>query len=473
MGVSRLAAVAIGLAALLLLGACSRLEMDEPVAAGIDSPDPDVAEYLQEILQTARGLPKSGPMRGRLGMAYDVNGFREAALLTYGQAEALDPKDFRWPYFSAVLVAETGEHEKALEALQRAIAIDPVYAPAWLWRGSWLLEVGRPADAVVAFERAGDLGADATAAFGRARALIALDRHAEAIELLDPLARTSNHPYIYRTLGEALRAMGRPEDSRSAMTRGREASPVSWEDERSEQRTVHVRGYASYNLAKSMSADGRVVEALEILQRLQMHHPEASCGRDEEFFLACNLMNSTSIAHARAGSADQALATVQRGLALNADFIPFHLTLANLYREQRDLERALVHVDRALELNPARGYAHEQRGRLLFGMERYADAKAALESALRLEPEKRTTLFYLGLALVELENWAAALERFERVVFIEPDFALGHVFLARSLAEVGRIDDARQAKEQAKEHGADAAELRNIEIRLRELEASR
>lgn len=128
-------------------------------------------------------------------------------------------------------------------------------------------------------------------------------------------------------------------------------------------------------------------------------------------------------------------------------------------------------MDRALELNPARGYAHEQRGRLLFGMERYADAKAAFESALGLEPEKRTTLFYLGLAEVELGNWTPAVERFERVVELEPGFPLGHVFLARSLAETGRIDEARQAQQSTREHGAGAEELRLTEQRLRELEA--
>lgn len=458
----------------IVIGACSGAESsvaDAPVVAGTDSPDRDLANHLKAMIRAVRTTPGSALMRGRLGMAYDVNGFQTEALATYAQAETLDPDDFRWPYFSAHLLAANDEHTQALETLARALSIDADYASAWLWQGTWLLELDRAADAMVAFERALDLGARDAAAFGRARVMATQGDYAEAVELLEPLAQASENPQVHRTLGEALRGQGRTEQARAAMIQGRNAGPVSWEDPRRDQRSAHVRGHASYQLAQGLSSSGRINEALAILERLQGYHPEANCGRDEDFFLACNLMNSFSIAYDRVGDPERALATVQRGLALNADFAPFHLTIANLYRQRRELDLALDHVDRALELNPARGYAHEQRGRLLFGMERHADAKAALESALRLEPEKRATLFYLGLAEIELRNWSAAVERFERVIELEPAFALGHVFVARSLAETGRIDEARKAQRDAREYGADPEELRVTELRLRELEA--
>ncbi len=466
-----------GLVILLMmvtLGACSRLEslfVDEPVAAGIDSPDKDVAEYLQAMLQSAQAMTKSGLVRGRLGMAYDVNGLRDTAIVTYEQAEILDPDDFRWPYFRALLIAETGALKQAIKTLERALAIDPDYAPAWLWRGAWLLEDGLLDEAMIAFQKAFDLEAGSVATFGQAQVLVAQGQHQQAAEILESLVRTTNHPYIYRTLGETLRALGRTEEARIAMAHGKDAFPLRWTDDRKDQRNNHIRGSASYNHAKILSASGRIDEALTILERLQVHHPEEECGSEQEFFLACNLVNSMSIAYDRGSLPGQALETVQRGLAINPEFIPFHLTIANLYRQQRDLESALDHLDRAIELNPARGYAHEQRGRILFGMQRFEEARAAFETALRYESEKRTNLFYLGLAEVELGYWTQAVEHFERVVKLEPDFALGYVFLARSLGEVGRIDEARQAQNEARSHGANSAELRVTELKLRELEA--
>ncbi|MCE2425742.1 MAG: tetratricopeptide repeat protein [Pseudomonadales bacterium] len=110
------------------------------------------------MIRSVRTTPDSALMRGRLGMAYDVNRMRDVAMATYRQAEALDSDDFRWPYFRAHLIAEAAEHAEALEVLDKALAIDPEYAPAWLWRGSWLLKAGNPDDAMDAFSRAKDLG---------------------------------------------------------------------------------------------------------------------------------------------------------------------------------------------------------------------------------------------------------------------------------------------------------------------------
>ena len=412
-------------------------------------------------------------------MAYDVNGFRDAAVATYEQAFRLDPEDFRWPYFQAHLVAEDGKYERALDLLDQALATDARYAPAWLSRGAWLLKSNRPLDAADAYRRANELQASAHATFGRAQALMAVGDFPAALEILEPLAMALDHPFVHRTRGEALRAgerelraVGRLDEARAAMAKGREAQPLDWPDERRDQRNVHMRGHASYMLAKQLSASGRVDEALAILERLQGHHPEEHCGREALFFLACNLMNSVSIAQDRAGRPAESLATVQRGLALRPTFAPFHLTIANLLRNGRDLETALNHVERAIDSSPSSGFAHEQRGRLLFGLDRYEEAKAAFESALQLEPGKRTTLFYLGLAQVELSAYDDAVESFRRVTGIEPYFALGHVFLARSLAEIGRIDEARRAQDRARELGANSAELRRNEIRLQELKAN-
>lgn len=453
---------------ILLCSACSKV--DDPIVVGTDSPDRDLADYLEEMIQSARAMDESALVRGRLAMAYDVNGLREAALATYEQAEALDPSDFRWPYYRAAILAEMGDHALALAVLDRALAIDGDYTSAWLWRGSWLLKTEQPDDALNAFKRATELEGGLSADFGRAQALIAKGQHAQAIEILEPLSKISPHPQLHRTYGEALRSMGRPEEARQALAKGKTTEPLTWPDKRRDQRNVHIRGHASFQLAQTLSASGRADEALTILKRLQTYHPELLCGGEEGVVLACNLINSSSIAFDRSGLPQRGLETVQRGLDLNAEYIPFHLTIATLYRQRGDITRALTHIDRAIELNPARGYAHEQRGRLLFGLTRYDDAKTAFETALRLEPEKRMTFFYLGLTEVERGRWPDALGRFQDVVRVDPDFALGYVFLARSLGELDRVNEAHQALRDATYLGADPREVRATERRLRELD---
>ena len=447
--------------------------VDAPVVAGIDSPDEDLAQFLNGMIQDARSLPTSGLMRGRLAMAYENNLFMDEALITYAQAAALDPEDFRWPYFSALLKGRHGLYQAALDDLERAMEIDADYAPAWLWRGTWLLDLDRPLEAMTAFERADALGAETEAAFGRARVLIAQGKHADAVSLLEPLARDYRHPYIYRTLGFALRALGRTDEARTAVALGRSADPLSWRDPRAAEKAAFVRGIGRFSFAQNLLGAGKVDDALAILETLRAEQPDETCGATGHHATrTCEVLNTLALAYVRAGREDEALALVQRGLSINPDFFPFHLNIADRYRHRRELDSALVHIERVIALNPSLGYGYEQRGRLLIGLGRYEEAMTALETAVRLAPERPATLLYLGMVEGELGRWPQAIEHLRRAVRKDPGFAVGHAYLARSLAETGRIDDAWQAFRMAEEGGAPAYELEATEGRLKELESA-
>ena len=462
------------LCAIGVLAACApgTAGVGEPVVAGLETPDEELSQYLGSLVATARALPESGRMRGRLGMAYEVNGFLDAARVSYEQAETLAPGDFRWPYFSAQLAAREGDAEDALARLARALAIDADYAPAWLWRGTWLLDLHLASEALAAFQQAAALGAAQEADFGRAQALIAQGKHAEAAELLMPLAERLGHPAVYRALGQTLRVLGRIDDARIALARGSETRPFEWADERQREKTAHARGYASFDLAQKLSSAGRSAEALAIFDRLRQRHPAEQCGRAERFFFACNLLNSSSIAYARADRLPEALQTAQRGLAMNPDFVPFHLSIASHYRQLRDFDAALRHLERAVTLNPHLGHAHVQLGRVLFALGRFDEAKAAFGEALRLAPQQSTTLFYLGMVEAEQKNWPQAIERFGRAVRLDPGLAVGHLYLARSLGEAGRISEARAALREAAALGALESDIAATKRRLSEQESA-
>ena len=440
--------------------------------AGMDSPDEELRHYLNELMQSIRALPASGLPRGRLGMAFEANGFLAPALASYDQAAMLAPEDFRWPYFGALLAGREGRFQEALDRLESALAIDADYAPAWLWRGDWLLQLGRSEAARNAFRQAETLGAETQAAFGLALVDIALERFADAVARLEPLAAESRSARIQRALGQAHRALGNVKAARRALARGRAPGPLEWDDPRQEQKMSHARGYASFDHAQALSSGGRARQAIPIFERLRQWHPDERCADDDGHFFTCNLLNSLGIAHARAGRLAPAIEIARQGLTLRPDFAPFHVSLASHYREQRNWAQALHHIDRAIALNPASGHAHAQRGRLLFAEGRQADAKSAFETALGLEPEATTTLFYLGTVEAALENWPQAIGHFQRAVELDPDLALGHLYLARALGEDKRLDEAREALEEARAFGVPAAEINATNRRLREFASS-
>ena len=65
-----------------------------------------------------------------------------------------------------------------------------------------------------------------------------------------------------------------------------------------------------------------------------------------------------------------------------------------------------------------------------------------------------------------MNSWADALGYFESVTEVEPSFAIGYVFAARSLAELGRFEESRKAQLEAQQYGAEHSELDLLTGRL-------
>lgn len=55
----------------------------ELITVGVNLPDSELSEFIQDLVRQNEVMRESGIMRGRLGMAYDANGFPDAAITTY------------------------------------------------------------------------------------------------------------------------------------------------------------------------------------------------------------------------------------------------------------------------------------------------------------------------------------------------------------------------------------------------------
>ena len=284
----------------------------------------------------------------------------------------------------------------------------------------------------MAFERADALGAGTEAAFGRARVLVAQEKYAEAVTLLDPPGAAVS-PSVHLSHAWLCLAGARP-GGRGTHGRGTGSvcGPAFLEGPARCRKGSIRRRHRPFLLCQNLLGAGKVDEALAILETLRGEQPDETCGETGHAATrTCEILNALSLAYVRAGRVDEAFALVQRGLAINPDFFPFHLNVADRYRGRRELDSALRHIDRAIALNPSLGYGYEQRGRLLIGLGRIDEAMMALETAVRLAPERPVTLLYLGMVEGERERWPQAIEYLERAVRLDPQFAVGHAYLAR------------------------------------------
>ncbi len=442
--------------------------VEPPVEVALDHSAMEVVELLEVLLKKARNHPTSALRRGDLGMAYEVNGFPDAALASYRQAEALEQavdqdfrqKSARWPYFQALLLAERGQQQLAVAALDRAIAIDASYGPAWLHRGNWLLDLQKPALALEAFVRAESLGAGPVAIIGQSRVALHQGRPDDAVGLLDPLSREFKHPLVFQLLGRAYRESDRIDDARIALARGRSLRQLplddAWHDgkQRFEVSFVHRASRAQELIHQD--EPGRAIAILETLIEQQ---PDNRV-----------VISNLATAYRRDGDADAAFWLLRRAIRTDPDYYPFRVGIADSYRDRGDLGAALMQLDHALELEPELAMLHSKRGLLLNEQGKPDAALKAFDTAIRCDPRNRDAFMYAGQVEARLERWPRAILRYEETVRLDPSYTPGYLNLSAALAFAKRFEEARTVLGQAQRLGTHTREVESALGRLAQME---
>jgi adenylate cyclase len=134
-----------------------------------------------------------------------------------------------------------------------------------------------------------------------------------------------------------------------------------------------------------------------------------------------------------AGRYDEAIVALNRALALNADFVPAHQSLARLYRLTGKGDRAITESRRAIELGARTERAALAESYVVAG--RQADAKAVLDELVAESTRSRRGAFGVAMVWVALGDNARALDWLERA-YEEHD--LNMVFL-NAFPELDRL----------------------------------
>lgn len=124
-----------------------------------------------------------------------------------------------------------------------------------------------------------------------------------------------------------------------------------------------------------------------------------------------------------------------------------HRVRANAYLRAGEAQKALEEIDRGIVGRPADVSLHIMRGKALFELERYDDARAAYESALahgKSEEPRSLSEAHLGLAAVATRkgDWQAARAQFETLVKVDDRDADAQLNLARVCLQQKELDCA-------------------------------
>jgi TolB-like protein/Flp pilus assembly protein TadD len=124
-----------------------------------------------------------------------------------------------------------------------------------------------------------------------------------------------------------------------------------------------------------------------------------------------------------------------------------HAQIARIHTFRREHERALAESERARALNPSDTFVAEIHAQTQMWLGRGNEAITLLETAMRLDPAGRRSgprLVIIG-AYFTAERHAEALVACDRALADHPQLPFLHAMRAAILAQMGRIDEARQS----------------------------
>jgi tetratricopeptide (TPR) repeat protein len=399
----------------------------EPPTVELEGVEKPVADAIVEARELVRSQRNSADAWGRLGMLFLTHRFPLQAEECFVQAEKLDARQPRWPYYRGLIYLHQ-DNRLALNHLRRAAELGDHHDPGAVWirlrLAETLLEDGAEEEAEEQFRLVFQKDPQNPWLLYH-RGLLALARNdlQGAIDRLTPLM---NHPCARQKVCAQLAMIYRrkqDESQAAAFTQRAAQLPPdeSWDDPYvTEYRNLQRDAQGRLMQAKVLESAGKVPEMVNLLKNIN----ETSDSDLAHLALGISL--------AKLGKLDEAEKALRDTLARYPDKIPAHYFLAVVLFIQGDQvprkeggvpEAALAkyresatHVRRVLELKQDHGLAHLYLGRALRMLGQRDEGLKELRAAVVCKPEEAQTHYFLGEALAEANQNEEALHHLEMAV---------------------------------------------------------
>ena len=141
------------------------------------------------------------------------------------------------------------------------------------------------------------------------------------------------------------------------------------------------------------------------------------------------------------GRSDEAVALIEKSLALAPDRADCYSNLGIIYKSMRQARGGRsAPVERAIAIDPGHANAHSNLGVLLRATGHPAEAEAAYRTAIRLDPQHIDAYTNLGILLNGLKRTEEAAACFSQVITLRPKHKEARQLLALAHCALGEID---------------------------------
>jgi tetratricopeptide (TPR) repeat protein len=402
-----------------------------PPEVNVATLEPAVVTAIRVARERALKEPTSAEAWGDLGKVFLANELQDEADVCFAQAERLDARNPRWPYYQGGTFQARGGYAAAVRCLRRAadLCVGPEadnITPRLLLAET-LLTLGQTDEAEAELNQAAARRPD-DARVHYDRGLLAAARQ-DWPAAREHLLRCPGSPQARQKACVQLAAVSqRLGDATAAESFRRQANAPPPDQDWSDPFVAEylhwaVRKRSRYRLAEQLEAAGRPGDAVSVLAPLARDYPD-----DDLVHLTLGkLLGQTG----DLGAAEQALRTARR---LAPDKVQVYYYLGLVLFQQGDnlshkgdkgrgraaFEEAAAMAHRAVALKPDYGFAHMAEGLALKRLGRREEALAAFRRAVRCNPEFAEMHFHLGEALAESGHAEEARARLEQALRLAP-----------------------------------------------------
>jgi len=158
---------------------------------------------------------------------------------------------------------------------------------------------------------------------------------------------------------------------------------------------------------------------------------------------------------------DIAIDLIQRAIAINAGFAPFHSNLGTIFQSQGKLEDAEAEYTVALRIAPDMPETLGNLGSVLLAKGKLEQAVSCYQRAIAINPNIAEMHFHLGNVLHAQDDLEGAVNCYQKALALRPDYAEAHCNLGSALTDLKLLDQAIASIENALAINPNLAEAHN------------
>jgi tetratricopeptide (TPR) repeat protein len=465
------AALTVSILALQLLCSCAGPIPPLPTVS-VEGLDADVRDAILTAQKQAVAAPSSGQAAGHLGMVLQANSLYPPAILSYQRAIRLDPKEFSWRYYSAIVLQQMSQPEKALDALAGALRIRSGYAPAVLRQGDLLFQLARLKESGAAYESVlMQNPGSADALYGLARVKQAQQDMAAA----EDLYRRACQAYptfgaAYYGLATAGRSLGHEAESAKNFDlakRYKDDHPQLADPELAQVAELSTGVFRRLEESNQLAKQGKMEEAAKLNDQILERDPQ-------NFSAQLNLLYLARFVTRLDDQVESLFAKIKRIDPQNPLVYDYY---GVVMVRQGKYEAAAAALRRAIELRADYAEPHKWLGEIMERQNRPAEAIAQYQLALASEPSDRPVQMKLWWILITHERGREAIPQLLPALQIDDAFtSMRLVLLGEAYRTTGEIGKSRQYLEMARNRVRSQGPpdlLAQIEQELKELPQER